>query len=56
MTQSLNEREYRFEWDEPKAAANLRKHGIQFELASTVFADPGLLTVADLEHSEPEER
>jgi uncharacterized protein len=32
------------------------KHGISFELASTVFADPGLLTAADLEHSAIENR
>jgi uncharacterized DUF497 family protein len=52
----LDQRQYRFEWDDPKAAANLLKHGIAFELASSVFADPGLLTVADLEHSAAEER
>jgi uncharacterized protein len=52
----LDERQYQFEWDEAKAAANVFKHGISFELASTIFADPGLLTVADLEHSEIEER
>ncbi len=39
-----------------KADANARKHGVTFELASTVFYDPHLLTVADLEHSENEER
>jgi uncharacterized DUF497 family protein len=38
------------------AAPNLRKHGASFELASTVFSDPRLLTVADLEHSETAER
>lgn len=32
------------------------KHGVSFELASTVFNDPRLLTVADLEHSAAEER
>jgi uncharacterized protein len=52
----LNERQFQFEWDEIKAAANLRKHGVSFELAATVFNDPGLLTVADLEHGETEER
>lgn len=52
----LNERQFQFEWDEIKAGANLRKHGVSFELASTVFNDPRLLTVADLEHSEIEER
>jgi len=52
----LNERQFQFEWDENKAASNLRKHGVSFELASTVFNDARLLTVADLEHCETEER
>ena len=52
----MNERPFQFEWDEVKADANLRKHGITFELASTVFFDPNLLTVADVEHSETEDR
>ena len=52
----MNERQFQFEWDEIKAAANVRKHGVSFELAATVFGDPRLLTVADLEHSETEER
>jgi uncharacterized DUF497 family protein len=50
------ERQFQFEWDEAKAAANLRKHGVAFELARTVFGDPRILTIADLEHSESEER
>jgi uncharacterized DUF497 family protein len=50
------EKQFQFEWDEVKAAANLRKHGVAFELASTVFADPRILTVADLEHSGSDER
>ena len=29
----------RFEWDEAKAAANLRKHKVSFEEAATVFGD-----------------
>jgi uncharacterized DUF497 family protein len=52
----LNDRQFQFEWDEIKAAANVRKHAVSFELASTVFNDPRLLTIADLEHSEAEER
>jgi hypothetical protein len=52
----VNARPFQFEWDEVKADANARKHGVTFELASTVFYDPRLLTVADLEHSETEER
>ncbi len=47
---------YQFEWDEAKAAANECKHDVKFELASTIFYDPRLLTVADLEHSQTEER
>jgi uncharacterized protein len=52
----LSDRQFEFEWDENKAAANVRKHGVSFELASSIFADPRLLSVADLEHSEAEER
>ena len=52
----MNGRLFQFEWDEAKAHANERKHGVTFELAFSVFYDPRLLTVADLEHSETEER
>ena len=52
----MNARQFQFEWDEAKAETNARKHGVSFELACTVFHDPRLLTVADLEHSESEER
>lgn len=30
----------RFEWDEKKSRANRKKHGISFEVAREVFADP----------------
>jgi uncharacterized protein len=36
-----------FEWDDDKAAFNLRKHAVSFEEASTVFADPCYLLLAD---------
>lgn len=39
-----------------KAVANVRKHGVSFDFARTIFNDPPLLTVAVLEHSETEER
>ena len=52
----MKERSFQFDWDEVKAYANLRKHRITFELASTIFFDPNLLTVADVEHSETEDR
>jgi len=34
----------RFEWDPEKAAANLRKHAISFEIATRIFADPFALS------------
>jgi len=37
----------RFTWDPRKAAVNLRKHGISFEEAASVFADPLALAVED---------
>jgi uncharacterized DUF497 family protein len=52
----VNARPFQYDWDEVKADANARKHGVTFDLASTVFHDPHMLTVADLAHSETEER
>jgi uncharacterized DUF497 family protein len=43
-----------FEWDPKKASANLTKHGISFEEASTVFADPNAMDGRDLHHSAGE--
>lgn len=37
----------RFEWDPDKAGGNLRKHGISFEIALRVFADPFALSEQD---------
>lgn len=45
-----------FSWDPRKAAANHRKHGVSFEEASTAFADPLSITVADPDHSQDESR
>ena len=42
----------RFAWDERKADANARKHGVNFEEASTVFLDPLALIVEDPGHPE----
>src|ERR1035441_5444397 len=49
-------RQFQFAWDDGKALANVRNHGVPFELARSVFKDPRLLTVADLEHSDIEDR
>ena len=46
----------KFEWDEDKAAANLRKHGVSFAEASTAFADDLSLTGNDPDHSRGEHR
>jgi uncharacterized protein len=45
-----------FEWDERKAEKNLKKHGVSFEEASTVFGDPLALTIPDPLHSDEEDR
>ena len=37
-----------FEWDDRKAAANLRKHGVSFEEAITALADPRAIAAPDL--------
>lgn len=52
----MHDRQVYFEWDDAKAIANVRKHGVSFDVARTIFNDPLLLTVADLEHSATEER
>ena len=36
-----------FEWDALKAATNVRKHGVSFEEASTIFSDPSYLLQPD---------
>ncbi len=39
-----------FEWDDAKAAANLKKHQISFATAARVFDDPDVYFVADAGH------
>lgn len=48
--------EIEFEWDPEKAAANLKKHGVSFEEASTAFWDDHALVIDDPDHSLDEER
>ncbi len=43
-------------WDARKAAGNLEKHGVSFEEAASIFADPEGLEWEDLEHSHQENR
>jgi uncharacterized DUF497 family protein len=46
----------RFEWDPTKAAGNIRKHGVSFDEAVTVFKDPLAFIFDDDTHLEQEHR
>lgn len=45
-----------FEWDAEKAKANLRKHGVSFEEAATVYGDPLSITIEDPDYNGDELR
>ena len=45
-----------FEWDDHKAAANLEKHGIRFEVAAKIFLDAGCVIIPDDRVDYGEER
>lgn len=45
-----------FEWDEEKSRNNLRKHGVSFDEATTIFGDPLSVTIDDPRHSIRESR
>jgi len=46
----------RFEWDEEKNRAGIKKHGVSFEEAQTVFLDENAVRFYDPDHSEDEDR
>jgi uncharacterized DUF497 family protein len=46
----------KFEWDPPKAEANIKKHKISFDEAKSVFYDEFAIQFFDEEHSSNEER
>ena len=46
----------KFDWDPKKAKANLRKHGVSFDEAATVFLDSHAVSGPDPDHSVGEER
>ncbi|OIQ71983.1 hypothetical protein GALL_464000 [mine drainage metagenome] len=46
----------RFEWDERKATANAKKHGVSFDEAKSVFLDERAKLIDDPDHSDDEER
>jgi uncharacterized protein len=45
-----------FEWDPNKSAKNIKKHGVSFTEAATVFGDPLSTTFPDPDHSIQENR
>jgi uncharacterized protein len=45
-----------FEWDDAKAEANERKHGVSFTEAMTIFADPLSVTGYDPRHAAADDR
>jgi uncharacterized DUF497 family protein len=45
-----------FEWDEAKAQENQQKHGVSFEEAASVFANPLAAIFDDPDHSQDEVR
>lgn len=48
--------QYQFEWNPRKARQNLKRHGVAFERAATIFLDQNALSEFDEAHSEAEER
>jgi len=46
----------RFTWDPKKAIGNLKKHGVSFEEARSVFFDEEAIEFFDETHSEEEDR
>lgn len=52
----VNDDKSKFEWNPEKAKKNLKKHGVSFEEASTIFDDPQYIRFLDEEHSAEEER
>ncbi|NCN98431.1 MAG: BrnT family toxin, partial [Rhodoferax sp.] len=45
-----------FEWDEPKAVANLKKHQVSFEEAKSVFFDEFGIQFFDDQHPSNDDR
>jgi len=45
-----------FEWDPKKATANVKKHGVTFQEAATIFGDSLAITFDDPDHSLSENR
>jgi uncharacterized protein len=48
--------ELAFDWDRKKDTANVKKHGVSFEEARTVFYDENAIQFFDPDHSDDEDR
>ena len=48
--------ELRFTWDRRKNQSNIRKHGVSFEEARSVFYDESAVHFFDPDHSQDEDR
>ncbi|MDJ0519154.1 MAG: BrnT family toxin [Trichodesmium sp. MO_231.B1] len=48
--------DYNFDWNPAKEKQNIRKHKLNFRLASTIVRDSYQLTIYDEEHSQNEDR
>ena len=46
----------RFEWDKDKNRENIKKHGVSFQEAQTVFLDENAMRFFDPDHSRDEDR
>jgi len=46
----------KFEWDQAKSTSNVKKHGVSFEEAKTVFFDEKAVLIDDPDHSDNEDR
>ena len=53
---NISMNEIAFEWDEVKNRTNIRKHGVSFEEAATVFYDNDAIVFDDPDHSVLENR
>ncbi|MCP4698267.1 MAG: BrnT family toxin [Gammaproteobacteria bacterium] len=48
--------ELRFEWDERKSKANIKRHGVSFDEARSAFYDEKAIQFFDPDHSDEEDR
>ena len=45
-----------FEWNFDKSVSNIKKHGVSFDEAKTVFTDEYARLIGDPDHSQDEDR